>query len=706
MAKIGQNTVSTIFEDDWYEGRENAFTTSDEFKKIGWEVGLNALCNFLYNDKEFDNLLKSALMRRQEFTNIAQAMDVNANIILNQEDNSAYTDGSKIVIGKKFIPSITQKTSMTIQREKLDLAIAMLIHECCHCKYTDFKYMEANRNKVNNIIHQIANILEDESIERNIGLNFPGYVNFLAKLKTMFFSRKYRRYTLNVKTVFGEDDLTDIFNILLFVIRYPEYLAKVPIKILKKYDNLFKKIKNVLNINNLLGKKFQADCTIRTLKSAIAIYNILVDEGYIKDDKDANKSMNSSLLGKIPSSNIGSSSSDNSGAGSSDNNSDDNGQDDSTNNSGNSDNSDNSDNYNNDEINDILDELDNVLMSSSEANTNSEVYKRETEILAKANEAGERTNKKTKNNGLTEDSDEDTDDDDDTFGWGGDAYETLDEDTAKKFSLSMYRQFYGDINKYIEEFKKIVIPNSKTESFHKIDNQRTGQLDPNMLVSALLGKRFVNTKFQRKVVKDNPKYAFVLLIDESGSMGKPIYSKYNSKFPSPAFTASKLAVLFYEALKNYPELKLFIYGHSEGVIEYITPNTMKNYNTLGCRHEGMNQNDALAIKTTLEAVRQQTNLPIVFVNITDALYLATNDEMKQIINDNPTVLFSLLCIGNMYAYVRQQDIERFSKLNDELYGEGNWLNVATYKKDNNINENFKKLAEDFAKILNKLYMKK
>ena len=173
----------------------------------------------------------------EELGKVLEAMNVDANVGFSNKANTAYTDGSNIVIDTKFVPDGRIKNIDKIY-SKFDVLIGLLIHEACHCKYTDFEYCEKNRNLLNPIIHSIHNILEDECIERNIGLGFPGYSNFIKAVKLELFKRQMTKKTLT----WNIDDLQDIFNLLLITVRYPEKLKIVPKEVQDAYQR-YKTIK-------------------------------------------------------------------------------------------------------------------------------------------------------------------------------------------------------------------------------------------------------------------------------------------------------------------------------------------------------------------------------------------------------------------------------------------------------------------------------
>ena len=162
--------------------------------------------------------------------------------------------------------------------------------------------------------------------------------------------------------------------------------------------------------------------------------------------------------------------------------------------------------------------------------------------------------------------------------------------------------------------------------------------------------------------------------------------------------ASKLACIFYEAMKNYDGIDLYIYGHGENIVKYITPKD-KNPYKLGNRLHQMSQNDAKSYDTILKDVKLQTNKKIFFLNITDSLYLSSKTSLIRVINDwkAQNVLFGLLCI-NSTDYQYKNNEKEYKSINYQLYGD-NWVGVSDTKSG------MKEALIKFSNIVRKNYDK-
>jgi len=598
--------IPEIFKSDWFEGRTNEFISADDSKRIGWDEDLTNYSEFLFTENYLDRLIKDKELIIEELNKILDAMDVSAGIGFSNKAGTAYTDGNRIAIDNKFVPKTAQSHKKVYS--KFDILIGLLIHEACHCKYTDFEYCKKNRNLLNEIIHSIHNILEDECIERNIGLSFPGYSNFIKAVKLELFARQMKKKDLE----WDVDELQDIFNLLLITVRFPSKLKIVPEHVLEQHSELFEKIRDILDFKGILDRKDNPNCTRDTISAAIAIYNLLNI-----DEKENGGKGSETAEGEGNGSGKGTPS-----------------------------------------LKDAIDALGKSLMDPTD-----------TDNIDSSSETLNESQEYEINKELTYEDTEGTG----KFGWNGGYGVNENIKEWKTSNILTYNKLYGDIKQFIKDFQKIIVPTGSDDQYKKIGFQRSGQLDPNQIVTALQGGRFVNTKMQKTVIKNKPKYALVLNMDESSSMfGNYIGRNIRIKKNSPYGIASRLAVLFYEAMKDYKDLEIYIYGHGDNINRYIFPNKNTNKYVLGKRQLQGGQDDAKSIKTILTEVRNHTKLPIIMVNITDSLYLSGIDNMTKVAQEFGDVAITLMCVSQISKkYLTPEHI----KTNDTIYGTGNWVTI-------------------------------
>jgi hypothetical protein len=246
-------------------------------------------------------------------------------------------------------------------------------------------------------------------------------------------------------------------------------------------------------------------------------------------------------------------------------------------------------------------------------------------------------------------------------------------------SRSKYYSFFNVIKKYINDFKKIVIKNEYDIIYKQIKYQRNGSLDSARLADAMQNVQSVYKRTIPQQKECRPHYAVALLLDESGSMDGGGCS----------IRTSELAILMYEALSQYRDIELYVYGHGDVVNRYIDKHNKNKY-VLGSRRSQWNQNEELTYKMIIEDIRKQTKLPIIAINITDSFYLANVDNMKKIMDNfrDNKVFFN--CINVQHEY----NVDYVKETNDALYGEHGWAAFNCSEKDP-----FKKLITDFAQVI-------
>jgi hypothetical protein len=561
----------------------------------------------------------------------------NVSIRLSANVSTACTNGQSITIGYG-----EEVNNVNDSYDKIDRIIGMTIHESCHCLYTDFTYLNSVIRKYPEIVHHIHNVLEDELIEEKICQKFPGYNNFLSKMKYQVFENSTNEEDITC------NELSEILAIFFYVIRYPKYICTISKASLIKYEDLFKKIKKIVSDTGCLDLKNEFT-TRSTTGAAIQIYELLKD--YIlkvSEESKNNKSNNKSE------SKHNNSSEDEDDVDVEIRDKDD-------------------DIFKHDEkeltdnegsgIIGILNTANNIVNSTSEATTVQKIIVYHEKISD------------SKTDMILEDHD-----------IPGDDYKIINDVKIVNFKDSVnYNRYLAAVNPYITYAKKLIIPNSHNYEIVTDRFRRNGSLDPNRLVNAMCNEQTVYTQ-KRTVIKSNePEYALVLAIDESGSME---CDKLN-------ILASEFSIMIYEALKNYPKIKLFVYGHGDCVYRYLDPMTLKSKYTLGNRNKQGGQNEARSYKIIVDDVKTFTNLPIVVFNITDSCYIAHAEAIKNTLTElredpKQPAYFNLITLGHNTGLNG-----KVSEWNNNLYGEGNWV---IYNRSRMTIE-IKLLIDNFTKII-------
>ena len=696
--------INPIYSNDWF-GRSNSdyvFNSSDMGRGIVKVIN-HKYSSFLYNEDRAERICSDESLLTYEIADMVKALGLGGiKINLSETNATACTNGKYIEIG---IGDNYKNVSDCY--EKLDRVIGMAIHESCHCIYTDFNYIKSILPKYpyySDIIHQIHNVIEDEMIEQRLCVNFPGYENFLSKLKYNIFEKEANNTTIN------EDELNKIFELFFYIVRYPKFISKFSEDELNKYEKIFIKIKEIMNDYKCFDIT-NKECTRSSINAAIEIYELLRNYLIVNDkseesesgegnsenesgesksgecnSKEESEESEESKSGECNSkeeseeSEEGNSENESgeskSGEGNSENESEESEE-------GNSENeSDESENEKpkisilneeeqikeidekineaaNDGILVIIKNTFNECSSISEISNAKEILVYHSNIEEKEKE-GEFVFNKIENCGLT---------DDNINVWG----------VGDKNIYDMYAKL---VSPYVKDAAKLIIPNRKKITFENTKFRRNGTLDPTRLVNAMCNEQ---TVYMQKTVKNldkNPEYALVIMLDESGSM----------ESDNKHVLATKLAIMLYEAMSQYPKIKLFVYGHGDTVYKYIDPFKNTSKYTLGNRRSQFGQDEITSYEKIINDVKSQTKLPIVCFNITDSCYLSNEREMAKIIYDykmdkkQPTFI-NLICLShNTYTD------ESTNNWNDIIYGKGNWVLYNELEITNKVYEMIKQMS--------------
>lgn len=629
--------IPSIYTSDWYNRTDTNFVLTNKDLEIGFvKIPSKQYSRFLYNEDKIERICNDKSLLIKEMRDLLKSMGLsNVSVALSANVSTACTNGQTITIGYG-----KEVNDVNDSYDKIDRIIGMTIHESCHCLYTDFTYLSSVIRKYPEIVHHIHNVLEDELIEEKICQKFPGYSNFLSKLK----------YNIFENSVDDEDitsnELSEILAIFFYVIRYPKYICTISKASLIKYEDLFKKIKKIVSDTGCLDLKNEFT-TRSTTGAAIQIYELLKDYILkISEESENNKSNNKSET------NQNNSSEDDVDVEIFDKDDDifKHDENELTNGDGSG-------------IIGILNTANNMLNSTSEATTVQKIIVYHDKIS------------ESKNDLILED-----------HNIPGNDYKIIKDVKVVNFKDSInYNRYLAAVNPYITYAKKLIIPNSNTYEIVTDRFRRNGSLDPNRLVNAMCNEQTVYTQ-KRTITKSNePEYALVLAIDESGSME---CDKLN-------ILASEFSIMIYEALKNYPKIKLFVYGHGDCVYRYLDPMTLKSKYTLGNRNKQCGQNEARSYKIIVDDVKTFTNLPIVVFNITDSCYIAGAEFIKNTLNElkediKQPAYFNLITLGHNTGLN-----SKVADWNNNLYGEGNWV---IYNRSR-ITIEIKLLIDNFAKII-------
>ena len=594
------------------------------------KFGINPSSKFIYKEMEIEAYKTSAALMSQALLYVSnQVTENSAQLVVKENSDSSYTDGKHIVVGMN--PMKEHKDAY----DGMDIEMGLACHEACHCAFTDFKNYDLKMVKYP-IAHWLHNVYEDECIEEMLGVRKPQWMYFLNNVLSHYFSED--KFINSMKKLVLSNSKIDIVQFMvLYMVRNSNLSNRFPKEWIEEFGPMLDEIYEKVIVKIEDPNQFKYSPTKNTVVACLDTIEII--KKYVKLD-DLNSKLSKPNLGMI-----GNSSTE--GNPNQDKNCGQNGL---------------------------------FSPNTSEGRTKSKNV-----ISQKFNKAKESVNQEN-----------------DTLGKCDNKPNELFKGATKEIGAVKpnssdavaYKKMVSKLTEEIKIAKKIIIPNNKKIELEDDKFHRNGQLISSHLVQAIQG---VNCVYHRKVMKKSespdPKYAFVISIDESGSMNFPQNSEYSARN-----AASKLVCIFYEAMKNYDGIDLYIYGHGENIVKYITPKDRNPYK-LGNRLCQMSQNDAKSYDTILKDVKLQTNKKIFFLNITDSLYLSSKTSLIRVIDNwkAKNVLFGLLCI-NSSDYKYQNKEKEYKAINNQLYGD-NWVGVSDTKSG------MKEALIKFSNIVRKNYDK-
>ena len=510
--------------------------------------------------------------------------------------------------GKHIVVGINPMNEYSNAYDGMDIEMGLACHEACHCAFTDFKNYDLEKVKYP-IAHWLHNVYEDECIEEMLGIRKPQWMYFLNNVLSHYFSED--KFINSIKKLVLSNSKIDILQFMvLYMVRNSSLSNRFPKEWIDEFGPMLDEIYEKVIVKIEDPSQFKYSPTKNTVVACLDTIEII--KKYVKLD-DLNSDLAKPNLGMI----------------------------------GN---------------------------SSTEGNPNQDKNCGQNGLFSPNTKTG-----RSKSNHVIEQKFDNAKNtlNDNSFNNLSDVKlvgnAPVDEIGAVKPNNSdtvAYKKIVSFLKEEIRIAKRIIIPNNKKIELEDDKFHRNGQLISSHLVQAIQG---VNCVYHRKVMKKSespdPKYAFVLSIDESGSMGPKSSYEY-----SPRNIATKLACIFYEAMKDYDGIDLYIYGHGENIVKYITPKDKNPYKLGNRRCQGM-QNDAKSYDTILKDVRLHTNKKIFFLNITDSLYLSNKESLIKTISKwkDRNVSFGLLSINSF-----EKNKTKYDTINDRMY-EDNWVSIPNSK---------------------------
>ena len=586
---------------DWFGRKGKNYTSTYKGStRLGWDTKVSgSYSSFFAPDLNKRKLLRDSYRHACDIRDI---MDIprNIRIQLNVDTETSCTDGKTVIVSTKVYDD--NKIDNNV---KLDVFLGTTIHEFSHILYTDMA--EIRKNRPNKFLFNLFNTIEDERIEYNTTQNYPGYANFIGQAKYYYFDLLYKKAE-------KQDDLMDVLQNILYIVRYP---ARVDTKVIYRHQVLFDKIKKVLcDFGNNSKEAYD---------KAEKIYKLLLD--YFKfpppppeeqQEGDEEQDQSDSSEGQ-------------SDSGEGQEGSDKNSKTQSSPKSGSDEGSAGKKKqepikaYTQEEIKQAAEKLAEQMRRLITSNTS-----------LNSNEIKDKWDSK-------EIADECKQIKDDVFIVKQEDYERrykADFDTVKQH-----------INGLVNTFSKFFV-----EQEYRLTGMRRGVLDTNKLAEAY---QAVETVYSNKFKRTTPGLDVCVLIDESGSMsGTNIAS------------ARKCAILLNEVFLRLKQCDFYVYGHTadnrhmgEVTINVYRDHWNRNRYALGKVESYSNNKDSVAIEETYKMVRKQTSKPLLMFVISDGAPNAYGlrgqpavEEVKKVVNRIESNGDTLVCQIAIESYFRPQDM--------------------------------------------------
>lgn len=610
---------------DWFGRKGKNYTSTYKGStRLGWDTKVSgSYSSFFAPDLNKRKLLRDSYRHACDIRDI---MDIprNIRIRLNVDAETSCTDGKTVIVSTKVYDD--NKIDNNV---KLDVFLGTTIHEFSHILYTDMA--EIRKNRSNKFLFNLFNTIEDERIEYNTTQNYPGYANFIGQAKYYYFDLLYKKAE-------KQDDLMDVLQNILYIVRYP---ARVDTKVIYRHQVLFDKIKKVLcDFGNNSKEAYD---------KAEKIYKLLLD--YFKfpppppeeqQEGDEEQDQSDSSEGQ-------------SDSGEGQEGSD--GSSDPQNSKQSSQKQDSKDNEGSDKNSKTQSSPKSGSDEGSAGKKKQEPIKAYTqeEIKQAAEKLAEQMRRLiTSNTSLNSNEIKDEWDSkeiaDECKQIKDDVFIVKQEDYERRYKAD-FDTVKQHINGLVNTFSKFFV-----EQEYRLTGMRRGVLDTNKLAEAY---QAVETVYSNKFKRTTPGLDVCVLIDESGSMsGTNIAS------------ARKCAILLNEVFLRLKQCDFYVYGHTadnrhmgEVTINVYRDHWNRNRYALGKVESYFNNKDSVAIEETYKMVRKQTSKPLLMFVISDGAPNAYGlrgqpavEEVKKVVNRIESNGDTLVCQIAIESHFRPQDM--------------------------------------------------
>ena len=610
---------------DWFGRKGKNYTSTYKGStRLGWDTKVSgSYSSFFAPDLNKRKLLRDSYRHACDIRDI---MDIprSIRIQLNVDAETSCTDGKTVIVSTKVYDD--NKIDNNV---KLDVFLGTTIHEFSHILYTDMA--EIRKNRPNKFLFNLFNTIEDERIEYNTTQNYPGYANFIGQAKYYYFDLLYKKAE-------KQDDLMDVLQNILYIVRYP---ARVDTKVIYRHQVLFDKIKKVLcDFGNNSKEAYD---------KAEKIYKLLLD--YFKfpppspeEQQEGDEEQEQSDSGEGQS-----------GSGEGQEESD--GNSDPQNSKQSSQKQDSKDNKGSDKNGKTQSSPKSGSDEGSAGKKKQEPIKAYTqeEIKQAAEKLAEQMRHLTTSNTSLNSKEIKSEWDskeiaDECKQIKDDVFIVKQEDSERRYKAD-FDTVKQHINGLVNTFSKFFV-----EQEYRLTGMRRGVLDTNKLAEAY---QAVETVYSNKFKRTTPGLDVCVLIDESGSMSGTNIS-----------SARKCAILLNEVFLRLKQCDFYVYGHTadnrqtgEVTINVYRDHWNRNRYALGKVDSYSNNKDSVAIEETYKMVRKQTAKPLLMFVISDGAPNAWGlrgqpavEEVKKVVNRIESNGDTLVCQIAIESHFRPQDM--------------------------------------------------
>ena len=262
VAKAYSSTAPTVSATGDLYGRSSGFTWGSGGS--WWNRGVGAMTSMWGASSHFDRADKEKRLvkHKAHLDSLCKVVDPTVKHVLNYATEKSYSNINRGLI-------YVDGTLLDRDDSKLDIVAGLAIHEKLHLVYSKpllklervYAYDHKLRPPQEKLIHNIANILEDEFIESQLGKTHGGFTHYIAKVKEHYFDKHGSK--MEKVNEFG-----DVINTLLALVRYPSALDEERKKRHANHIQFFARA--LVNANNNRESMWEATVTIYEYMNQLA----------------------------------------------------------------------------------------------------------------------------------------------------------------------------------------------------------------------------------------------------------------------------------------------------------------------------------------------------------------------------------------------------------------------------------------------------